>query len=248
MFKLVLSDTSIIKESFESISKIVDEVVCEVDEDGFRLSAMDRSHICFCFLDLKASTFDEYTCDVPEKICIDTTDFMKILKRGKKSDILSLSNDEFNNLIIGMSGDADREFKLKLIDISYESPVPPAIEFPASVSVSSGVVKDAIVDMEVFSDKLYFIVDEESLIIDAEGEFGDANFQFLHGETNIQGEHKSCFNISKLKEIFAASKFSEVVEISVGTNKPISFKFELITGDGELKYLLAPRLEQEYED
>lgn len=246
MFRLELSDTSIIKESFSSISKIVDEVVCTVDSEGFRLSAMDRSHICFVFLDLKASVFDEYICNVPEKICIDTQEFMTILKRIKKTDTLKLSSDE-GNFIIMLEGDVDREFKIKLIDMDYESPEPPKLEFPIGVPVPSNIVNDAITDMDLFSDKLYFIINNEYFTVNTDGEFGDAKFQYLHGEGDINESVKSCFAIPKLKEIFSASKFSDIVNIYMGNDMPLSVVFELVTGDGELKYLLAPRLEQEDE-
>lgn len=246
MFRLELSDTKIMKDSFNSISKIVDEVVCNVDSEGFSLSAMDRSHICFVFLNLKASVFDEYICDAPDKICIDTAEFMRILKRIKGNDVLKLSIDN-NNLIIGLHGDVDREFKIRLIDLDYETPAPPSMEFPSSASVGSTIVNDAITDMELFSEKLYFILDEDYFIVNADGEFGDANFKYLHGEEGVNETVKACYSIPKLKDIFQASKFSDVVEVSLGNDMPLGLKFELITGDGELRYLLAPRLEVEEE-
>lgn len=244
MFRLVLSDTGIIKEAFSSISKIVDEVVCTVDSEGFRLSAMDRSHICFVFLDLKASVFDEYICNVPERICIDTQEFMTILKRIKKTDTLKLAIDE-GNFIIMLEGDVDREFKIRLIDMNYESPEPPKLEFPVEASVPSGIVNDAIIDMDLFSEKLYFMIDNEYFTVNTDGEFGDAKFQYLHGEDGITETAKSCFAIPKLKDILSASKFSDVVKIYMGNDMPLSMVFELVTGDGKLKYLLAPRLETE---
>ena len=187
MFKLILSDTDIIKQAFNSISKIVDEVICHVDSEGFRVSAMDRSHICFVFLNLKTSAFDEFSCNIPEKICMDTTEFMTILKRIKKTDVLTLSNDDMNNLIIGLEGDVDREFKIKLIDMDYETPEPPSIEFPVSASVPSNIVNDSITDMSLFSEKLYFMIDNEYFTVNTDGEFGDASFKYMHGETGING-------------------------------------------------------------
>ena len=45
MFKAVLSDSNILKTSFDAISSIVDEVQMQADKDGLRLDALDRSHI-----------------------------------------------------------------------------------------------------------------------------------------------------------------------------------------------------------
>ena len=45
MFKAELSDSSILKTSFDAISSIVDEVQIQTDSEGMRLDALDRSHI-----------------------------------------------------------------------------------------------------------------------------------------------------------------------------------------------------------
>ena len=55
MFKAELSDSSILKTSFDAISSIVDEVQIQTDSEGMRLDALDRSHITFVHLELKAS-------------------------------------------------------------------------------------------------------------------------------------------------------------------------------------------------
>ena len=143
MFKIELSNGSLIKDAFDAISTMVDEVVCVIDNDGFRLTAMDRSHISFVSLDLKPTVFDEFECTVPEKVVLDTDEFMKVLKRMKNSDILRLTNDE-GNLIIRYIGDAEREFKIRFIDSEYDIPQPPTLEPPVAVTVPSGLMKDAL--------------------------------------------------------------------------------------------------------
>ena len=75
MFQLTLSDNSIFKNAFESISKIVDEITLTADSEGVHLRALDRSHITFITLELDKTLFDEYECDVPEKMAIDCDDF-----------------------------------------------------------------------------------------------------------------------------------------------------------------------------
>ncbi len=246
MIELEVLDNKIFKDAFDSISKIVDEVVCEVDSDGFHMTAMDRSHICFVGLNFKKDLFDRFICEAPKKICLDTEEFTKILKRAKKNDILVLGVDD-DNLTIKFKGDVDRKFNIRLIDMDYESPSAPLLEFPTYISVPSKIVSDALVDMELFSDKLYFLINEEYFIVDTDGEFGDAKFEFLHGE-KVEGEAvKSGFSIPKLKDIFKASSFSDTVEVGLGNDMPVNFKFELITGDGELNYLLAPRIDAEEE-
>lgn len=242
MFRLSLSDTSMFKSAFEAISTIVDEIKCVIDSEGFRITAIDRSHIAFVGLDLKPTVFDEFECDVPDNITIDTDEFMKILKRMKNSDTLTLTSEE-GNLVIKLTGDVEREFKIRLIDIEYESPEPPALDPPVSVEVPSNLVKDCLADMALFSEKLYFMIDEDYFKVVTDGEFGDAEVKYLHGET-VTEFVKSCFSIPKLQEMFKASKFSEFCEINLGNDIPLILKFKLLSDDGELRFLLAPRLEE----
>ena len=242
MFKLQLTNYGIIKSAFESISKIIDDITITCDSEGMRINALDRSHITFILMDLNKTLFDEYTCDTPEKLPIDGVEFLKILKTGKTNDTLELTVDE-GNLIVTFNGDATRTFKIRLIDLEYDNPQPPIIQHPCKINIPSGLMKDYINDMQIFDEKITFLVDEDYLIIRGEGQLGDGEIKYLHGE-NIKESLKSMFSIPKLQEIFKANKFSKECILYIGEDMPIKIEFKLATGDGELSYLLAPRLEE----
>ena len=55
MFKAELSDSSILKTSFDAISSIVDEVQIQTDSEGFRLDALDRSQMSSFVMNRKRS-------------------------------------------------------------------------------------------------------------------------------------------------------------------------------------------------
>ncbi|WP_296882157.1 proliferating cell nuclear antigen (pcna) [uncultured Methanobrevibacter sp.] len=241
-FQLELSNNKIFKDAFSSIRKIIDEVIIECDSEGMRLNALDRSHITFVNMEFKAELFDEYLCDVPEKINVDTEDLNKVLKKCKTSDILKLTVDE-GNVILIFEGDATRKFKIRLIDLEYESATPPMINYPVNLTIPTQVLKNAVTDMELFSDKLTFTVTPDYLIISTEGATGDAEVSYIHGE-HVKQVYKSTFNIDRIKDMLEASNLSEQCELSLGEDIPLNLKLKLVTGDGELGFLLAPRLEE----
>ena len=243
MFKAELSNPNILKTSFDAISSIVDEVQIQTDSEGFRLDALDRSHITFVHLELKSSLFDEFVCDEPEKINIDTDEFMKVLKRSKSTDRVIMSLDE-GNFIITFEGEAKRTFKIRLIDIEYESPTPPQLNSPTKFEIPFNLLKDSIQDMDLFSDKITLMVDSEKFRASAEGEFGDANIEYMHGE-KIDTEAKSVFSLEKIREMLKADKFSEMAIINLGTDIPLYLTLRRVDGEGELSFLLAPRIESE---
>lgn len=243
MFKAELSNPNILKTSFDAISSIVDEVQIQTDSEGFRLDALDRSHITFVHLELKSSLFDEFVCDEPEKINIDTDEFMKVLKRSKSTDRVIMSLDE-GNFIITFEGEAKRTFKIRLIDIEYESPTPPQLNSPTKFEIPFNLLKDSIQDMDLFSDKITLMVDSEKFRASAEGEFGDANIEYIHGE-KIDTEAKSVFSLEKIREMLKADKFSEMAIINLGTDIPLYLTLRRVDDEGELSFLLAPRIESE---
>ncbi|MCQ2737114.1 MAG: proliferating cell nuclear antigen (pcna) [archaeon] len=243
MFKAELSNSNILKTSFDAISSIVDEVQIQTDSEGFRLDALDRSHITFIHLELKASLFDEFICDEPEKINIDTDELMKVLKRSKSDDRVLMSLDE-GNFIITFEGEAKRTFKIRLIDIEYDSPTPPQLAHPTNIEIPFSLLKDSIQDMDIFSDKIALKVDSDKFIASAEGDFGDANIEYLHGE-KIEETVKSIFSLEKVREMLKADKFSDFAQIGLGNDMPLKLTLEMISGDGELSFLLAPRIESE---
>lgn len=241
-----LCNPGIFKDAFDSISHIVDEVELDFSQnDGMRLCALDKSHIVFIELEFKVTLFDEFDCPVPEKVIIDTGKFMDILKRMKKTDTLKLSIDEGNFIII-FEGDASRKYKLRLIDVEYESPQPPRVDFPVTVKVPTSVVKDSISDMELFSKYCMFHVDQDYFIVSCDGEFGDGNIKYLHGE-QVDDYVKSQLSLDKIKDIFRASKISEECILCMGNDMPIGIELQLVTGDGGIKFLLAPRISAEDE-
>lgn len=241
VFKLELINNKIFKTIFESITKIIDEVTLICDSDGIHLSALDRSHITFVELELDKTLFDTYQCDVPEKISIDCEEFLKVLKRMKTSDILELTIDE-GNLVTIFKGDSERKFNIRLIDLEYEPASPPNINHPIKIRVPSQLLVDALADMEIYSDKLTFTVDQDYFKIYTRGNMGDSEISYIHGE-QINETATSTYNIPKLQDIMKASKFSEECLLQFGDNMPLSIRFELVTGDGTLSYLLAPRIE-----
>ena len=242
-FQLETSNNRIFKESFDSISRIVDEITLIIDTEGLKLTTLDRSHTTFIIMELDKTVFDEFECTTPEKICIDVNEFMKVLRNVKSNDILRLNVDE-GNFIVTFIGDATRKFKLRLIDNDYEPQVPPKISHPVKISIPSTILTDALKDMSIFSDKLQFLINENYLHIRSDGEFGDTNTEYLHGE-NILTTACSTFGIDKLTDILRSSKFSNEMELELGDDMPLKLTLKLPTGDGILQYLLAPRIEEQ---
>lgn len=243
MFECELENPEVLKTSFNAISNIIEEVQIQIDSEGIRLNAIDRSHISFVKLELDEDLFTEYTCDNPTSINIDTSELMRVLKRAKNSDRVILGLDESNMRIV-FEGESSRTFKIRLVGDHDDNPNLPVLEYPARIQVPFGLLKDAVKDLDLFSDKIKLNITPEFLQASAGGDFGDASLEYVHGE-EVDCNVQSTYSLEKVAEMLKADKFSDVMEVCLGDDMPLKIIMERVTGDARISFLLAPRLEEE---
>ena len=66
----------------------------------------------------------------------------------------------------------------------------------------------------------------------------------MHGE-KIVAKAQYLFSFEKIREMLKADKFSDIVMISLGDDMPVTLTLRRVADDGELSFLLAPRIESE---
>jgi proliferating cell nuclear antigen len=245
MFKAVLSDPGILKTSFNAIASIVGEVQILASKDGLTLDALDKSHIVFVHLELKPDLFDEYKVDELMKVNVDTYELINVLKRAGKDDTIELGADE-DYLTLIFDGEARTTFKIYLIDMEYESPSPPELDYSVEVELPFLLLKDAVKDVGIIANKVIFNVDTDKVIISGEGEFGDVRKEYVHGE-EVKEEVVVMGSLENIKEVTRADKFSDTVVLKLGNELPLNFILKMPSDEGELSFLIAPRIESEEE-
>ena len=241
--KFELSNPRTLKTIIETLAYIVDESGISFHENGVSIRALDKSHITFMTVELKKYLFDEYSCESPEYIIVDVAQLSKIMKRCKNDDIIEWNIGE-GNLEVTFKGDSTRKFNSRLIDNDYESPRPPILDYPCKINVPSTLFNDTLGDLKLFHDSMRISVDEDYINFRCEGMDGEGEVKYIHGE-NVDAYYKSQFSIEKLSEIMKAKDFSENIILSLGNDMPLRLTFELVTGDGRLEFLLAPRIEND---
>ena len=226
----------------DGLSVIVDECGFTFTENGMSIRALDKSHIAFMCVDIDKYFFDEYECD-NELAYLDINQLGKIMKRCKSNDIMLLDVDG-TNAKITFKGESSRSFTLRLIDEEYQSPNPPEIDYPVNLNIPTVVLNDALTDMGIYSDNLSIGVDEIQVIFRADGNFGEAETNYIHGE-KVTEFVQSQFSIEKLKEIMKTKGFSESLEIGLGDDMPLTIKMSNASDDAHISYMLAPRITTE---
>ena len=241
MFKIKLEDISLLKESFQSISGLVNDVQIEIDDDGLRVSAIDTSHITFIHLSLNKESFESFEYDKPQKINLDCGEFMTFLKRASKDTTMMELDCDGQYLTIKYNAKVNKTFKLKLFDVEGYVPELPEIPFVSRVNISSSLFKEIVSDISTFSEKLRISNENDKIVFDAYGDYVDATIEYDPGEK--LDDCNSIFSLDKIREMMKASKFAQSCWLNYGEDVPLMLEY---SGDsGVLKFLLAPRIEDD---
>lgn len=240
--KIICSDINLLKVPFEAISKIVNEVQMEVDGEGIRLNAINSSHTTFIHLNINEEEFDIYDVKTPQKISFSTHEFLAYLKRIGKNDLIELSVDE-NHIIIKVEGNTTKTFKMKLIDMDYDTPPIPQIDYPISVKINSKMFKEICMDIAEFSQKIRISNDGENIIFDAFGDFTDAEIIYAY-QNNVEETYTSIYDMGMIKDLLKADKFTKKSTFSFGENMPLYLEMKSEDENQELCFMLAPRIEE----
>jgi len=252
-FVLKVDNSRILRAIIETLSSIIDETTIVVTPKEFTIKAMDPSRICLLKLVIKKEGFDDFECNKECKIGLNLDDFNKILKRASSNDSIILEYQEDEQKIkIKMKRDNStrtRTFSLALLDVDIEE-VPLGnllkIEFNAIWDMNIDHFNEALKDAEIYSEILNVKATEnEGLLFSSSGQIGEMQYDFgLEDlfEPDISEENKGAYSLTFLKSILKIAAITENFKVSLKTDHPLKIEFGLLEG-GELKYFLAPRVE-----
>ncbi len=247
--RLVIADSSLLKDSISVISDLVNEARFKITRDGLELVAMDPANVAMVVFKLLSSCFVEYELDKSMEIALNLTSLKQILRRSSPNDIVSLELTEDNKLKVQFKGTTTRTFSLPLIEIDEKEQRVPNLEFPVSINTSSSILNDAISDADVVAESVTFAAEAEKFTIEAEGDVSKALIEIKHGDkTSIKSDTsanvRSKYSLEYLKKMMAGSKLASDVNIYFNQNYPLKLEYKVVD-KLLLSFILAPRVEND---
>ena len=238
--KFELSDFKPFVSIMDTANKILDEVKFECDSQGVRFKALDKSHICFYSAIFDKSYFDEYVIDEPTNFLVDTTELLKVLKRGKGDDTLTVEDNE-DSVKLVFTGESRRTFTIRQIDAEYHSPTPPVSQHPVNVELGFDTFKEAVKDCELFEKKFDLEYKDERIWISVDNVTGGTVNEIITDD-HFDENYKSTYSSEMVKDIFGLN-FTQFINVSFGNDMPLVLKLQTLSEDLTVEYLLAPRIE-----
>jgi proliferating cell nuclear antigen len=254
-----MTDARLLRDTFSAIGILIDEATFNLTPENINLRAMDPSRVAMVDFFWPKTVFDEategtgfqYECDQPQKICVNLTELLKLLRRTSKDEAVEMSlNPETQRLQINITGKYNRVFNMPTLEPQEEEVPTPKITFKSQAKVTAYGLRQVIEDAQLVSDHVRIEADDEKLVLNATGDLMGATIELQKGsdallELKTEEPSKATFSLSYLSEIIkAASATSEIATLEFANDMPIRIDFQQ-PKDGKLTYYLAPRIEVE---
>lgn len=178
--KLVCSEPQIFGKLFECVSKFVDKVHFDIDENGVRIRSVDPDDFCYIDLWLKNSFFVNHESHPKTSFGIDVTKFSKFLPSITSADTLSLIT-EGNGLVLEAAKKWTARFKVNFLEQDlYNLPEPKKFKYEASAEIDANEFSKLVNTASAISNEIKFTINGKKVNLAASS--GDYSFT---GEPSI---------------------------------------------------------------
>ncbi|MBI4017572.1 MAG: DNA polymerase sliding clamp [Candidatus Aenigmarchaeota archaeon] len=247
VFRAVLSDVSLLRDSVDTISQLIGEGVFRADKDGLSFVATDRAIVAVVDFKLDKSIFEVYEVSGTVKMGVNIDSFLQILRRTGSDDKLELSlSDDESKLGIKMIGETTRRFSMPLLEITEgEVPSPDALEFTTKMQIRTPVIEEGVNDAAIVSDSIIVESEEAALVMHTDGDSSSAELRVDKngGLLSLTGKpSRARYPLDYLKKMVKAGRIADVATLSFGKDFPMRLEF-VNPEKASIRFLLAPRVE-----
>jgi len=249
MFKTTLAETALLRDPIASIAELIDEGIFRLTKSGLSFTAADRAMVSVVDYHLTSTAFEKYEIDQDQKIGLNITNFLSVIKRAGAKDKISFELSDAK-LQITIEGNSKRKFTVPILDIGEEE-IPPIaqLEFKTKIHLKSEVLQNGVSDAEIVGDSVIISSGPDSFRMTAEDDVRKAELELQRGnesliELSSPSEEKSRYALDYLKKMSKAVKMADTVTIEHGTDYPMKISFNA-TDKARLSFILAPRVTED---
>ncbi len=236
----------ILREVVDVVSTLVDEAKFNVTKDGLTVKAVDPAHVAMVDLTLEKGAFESFRADEAE-LGMDMDKVKEVLRLAKATDLISLTHEEDKNRLVMNVGNTTR--RMSLVDTAGMSdPKVPSLNLPAKLTVRTDELRQGIRASESVSDHIALLVGPDGFEIVSEGDTDTVSHKVpkdLLEELQTKEAVRSLFPLDYFSNMVKAISTAPSVKLYLGNDYPVKMEFKIAAGKGEVRYLLAPRIESE---
>ena len=231
-------------KAFVNSLAILTEFNLDVKNDGIHIHAMDPSTISMVETCMPKNLFSKWKV-TEGHINVDADLMRKALKKIKDKDKVSIKTIAGNppKMVFTINTEA-REIPYSETQNKTEKKEP-EVRFTAQVTIPAKELKDAVSKVNKIDKSMLLIFKDKKLIL-----FAKNTPETIRMEMPIKGEVKDMttlhLNTKYILEMLRATKKDTNVKLGIKTDEPVQISYN--TGSTDVKYWLAPRIEDEKEE
>jgi len=247
MFNAIVSADTL-RTTLDSVSVLVDECKIHLEDEGLEIRAVDPANVGMVDLSLSASAFESYETD-GGVIGVNLSRLEDIAGMADADQLVHLELDEeTRKLHIAIDG---LEYTLALIDPDSirQEPDLPDLDLAAEIVIEGRDINRAVTAADMVSDHIALGVDdaEEFFYVDAEGDTDDVHLELTQEDLIdlTAGTAHSLFSLDYLQDMDKAIPKDAEVRMELGEEFPVKMHFDIAEGEGQVTYMLAPRIQSD---
>lgn len=245
MFQAKLKSETL-KSVVDVVSTLIDEAKFKIDANGVSLKAVDPAHVAMIGLHLDKAAFEQFSANDSE-LGLDLDKLRDVLRLSKSGDIIEMRQDEERNRLVITVGNVTRRMNLVSTE-GMADPKVPNLTLAAKVSVAIEELQRGIKAAESISDHISLNANPEGFEMVSEGDTDMVSLKLpkdLLVSLDCKDSIRSLFPMDYFANMIRAIPVGTVLSINIGNDLPVKLEFEIASGKGKVKYLLAPRIEND---
>lgn len=247
MFKMVLSNTDIIKNSIPIIAEIIDEGIFKINQNGLSLLSPDRTMVSVVDFNIPSTAFEEFKVEGEVELGMNLASLVDVIKRIKGSDKVIIQSGKENRVNINIEGNGKRRFELSLLDIKTEKPPIDQLKFTGKIEMKSEILEEGVADAEIVADSVVLQASPGIFKMSTKGDISSVELEMKKGEEGLhkieaEGNIRARYPLEYLKKMIKAAKLSKNTILEFGSDYPMRLGF-IDVDKVSLKFVLAPRVE-----
>lgn len=236
----------LLKEAVEVISTLVSEVKLSISKDGIHVKAVDPSHVAMLVMNLNGSVFEEFTGE-PTEIGVDIEKIKEVLRLCKPGDRIDLQYDGAGQRLVLSVGKVTRQ--MSVVDpAGITEPKVPNVNPPGIAEITMEELRQGIRGSESISDHVTLILEPKGFTMLSEGESDRVDLTIPKEslvKLEIKDPVRSMYPLDFFSSMVKSITSSERATLHIGNEYPLKIEFTLANSQGEGRFLLAPRVEEE---
>jgi len=245
MFQSKLKSETL-KGVVDVVSTLIDEAKFMIDANGVSLKAVDPAHVAMIDLHLDKAAFEQFSANDTE-LGLDLDKLRDVLRLSKSGDLIEMRQDEERNRLVISVGNVTRRMNLVSTE-GMSDPKVPNLTLPAKLSVNIEELQRGIKAAESISDHISLNANPDGFELVSEGDTDLVSLKLpkdLLVSIECKDTVRSLYPMDYFSNMIRAIPVGTVISINMGNDLPVRLDFEIAGGKGNVKYLLAPRIEND---